>query len=104
MRNECNAAFQKAKREHNNTLCEELNEENPGSHNWWSKVKSMANMSSPKVTTIPDLTSGSMTATTYAEKAELLASHFGLELNVTEHLTKETVLDKTRIMGKKLVA
>ena len=27
-----------------------------------------------------------------------------LELNITEHLTKETVLDKTRIMGKKLVA
>ena len=76
VRNECNAAFQKAKREHNNKLCEELNEQKPGSHNWWSKVKSMANMSSPKATTIPDLTSGSMTATTDAEKAELLASHF----------------------------
>ena len=75
VRNECNTAFQKAKREHNK-LCEELNEQKPGSHNWWSKVKSMTNMSSPKATTIPDFTSGSMTTTTDAEKAELLASHF----------------------------
>ena len=72
-RNECNAAFQKAKINYKNQLSAQLDQEPLGSHQWWTKAKKISNISSPK-TPIPDIEEGSTLATTDDDKAEVLAN------------------------------
>ena len=77
-RNECNAAFQKAKINYKNQLSAQLDQEPLGSHQWWTKAKKISNISSPK-TSIPDLEEGSTLATTDDDKAEVLANFFAAQ-------------------------
>ena len=74
-RKECNAAFRKSMINYKNQLSALLDQEQIGSHQWWTKAKKISNISSPK-TPIPDLEEGSTLATTDNDRAEVLTHFF----------------------------
>ena len=83
IRNECNTAFEKAKRAHIKKLTDSLDRNLLGSYHWWRTAKRITKLA-PVKNVMPDLTGSTCKnnnntdniATTDSEKADLLARFF----------------------------
>ena len=74
-RNQCTEAFKKAKIEFFHKKLSELNKEGNGSRRWWSKVKALAHIETPKES-IPDLDSDNGPISSLVGKANTFARFF----------------------------
>ena len=81
VRNQCNAAFSKAKAEFLRKQQKNLESLADGSSAWWRKAKSIARISAP-TENLPDLTTADglkLTVSNELEKANLLAKNFATQ-------------------------